>query len=340
MPTPSELLADLRKRKFSPIYLLHGEEPYYIDLVSDHIEREALNEMEKGFNQTILYGRDTDIMTVLNAAKRYPMMSDLQVVIVREAQDLKLGKEDGKGMDPFLAYLEQPLTSTILVLCYKYGKFDKRKKTYKAMEKNGVVMESAPMYESKLPGWIMDYIREKKAGIQPVAANLLAEYLGNDLSKVVNELDKLLLNVKSGKEISAEDVQNNTGISKEYNVFELQAALAKRDVLKANRIIEYFAANPKSNPIVLILSNLNSYFTKVLRYHYLADRSPQTLARELGVSPYFVKEYEAAARTYPSERVVGVIGSLREYDLKSKGVDAVGTSAGDLLKELIFKLMH
>jgi DNA polymerase-3 subunit delta len=337
----TEILSDLKKRKFAPVYLLHGEEPYYIDLVSDHIESTVLNDMEKGFNQTVLYGRDTDITTVLNASKRYPMMSDYQVVIVKEAQDLKFGKEDDKkGMDPFLLYLEQPLQSTLLVLCYKYARFDKRKKIYKAIEKKGVILESSPVYDSKMPAWITGFVREKKASIHPRAAELLAEYLGNDLSKAVNELEKLLLNTGEGKEINEEDVQRNTGISKDYNVFELQSALAKKDILKANRIVDYFAANPKNNPVTLILSNLNSYFTKLLRYHSVSDRSPQNLAKELGINPYFVREYEQAARNFPVSTLFGVISSLREYDLKSKGVDSVNTSPGDLLKELLFKLLH
>ncbi len=339
----ANLLTQLKKRTFKPVYLLHGEEPYYIDLVSDYIEKNALNDAEKGFNQTVFYGKDSDVMTVLNAAKRYPMMSDYQVVIIKEAQDFKWGKDgdDVKAADPLLTYLENPLSSTILVICYKYGKFDKRKKTYKAIEKHGLVFESAAVYESKIAGWIEDFVKEKGYRIHARAAALMAEYLGNDLSKIGNELEKLMLNVKEGHEIGVEDVHSNVGISKEYNVFELQSAIAVRDVLKANQIINYFAANPKSNPIQLVFGALNSYFMKILKYHYVSDKSSQNLARELGVSPYFVKDYELAGRNYSAGKTFSIISYLREYDLKTKGVDATGnTDDGELMKELVFKIIH
>lgn len=341
--TVAALLNDLKARKFKPVYLFHGEEPFYIDLFSDYIEKNLLTDAEKGFNQTVLYGRDTDIMTVLNSAKRFPMMSDYQLVLIKEAQDMKWGKEteDKKSIDPFLTYLEKPLASTILVFCYKHGKFDKRKKTYKAIEKNGVVFESAVIYENKVPAWVEDFVREKAYRINPRAAALIAEYLGNDLSKISNELEKLMLNIPKGNEISVDDVQNNIGISKEYNVFELQDALAKRDILKANRIINYFGSNTKANPIQMVLGALNTWFTKILKYHYIADRSPQTLAKELGVNPYFIKDYDLAAKSFNLSRTFEVISYLREYDLKTKGVDSTGnTEDGDLLKELIFKILH
>src|SRR6201986_1184518 len=261
-----DIIKDIKNRKFKPLYLLHGDEPYYIDLVGNYVEHKVLSDAEKGFNQTVLYGKDTDIMTVLNAAKRYPMMADYQVVLVKEAQDMKWGKDDDdkKTINPLLAYLESPLPSTILVFCYKYGKFDKRKKSYKAIDKNGIVFESTTLYDNKVPGWIEDFVQEKGYKISPQAAALLGEYLGNDLSKIANELEKLMLNVSKGQEITPKEIQDNIGISKEYNVFELQTALGKKDVVKVNRIINYFEANPKSNPIVLMLGNLNNYFSKVL----------------------------------------------------------------------------
>ncbi len=341
--TAAALLNDLKARKFKPVYLFHGEEPYYIDLFSDYIEEKLLTDAEKGFNQTVLYGRDTDMVTVLNASKRYPMMSEFQLVLIKEAQELKWGKDtdDKKAFDPLLAYLEKPLASTVLVFCYKHGKFDKRKKTYKAIEKNGVIFESATIYDSKVPAWVEDFVREKAYGINPRAAALIAEYLGNDLSKISNELEKLMLNVPKGNEITAEHVQNNIGISKEYNVFELQDALAKRDILKANQIINYFGSNPKANPIQMVLGALNTWFTKILKYHYVTDRSPQNLARELGVNPYFVKDYDLAAKSFNLSRTFDAISYLRDYDLKTKGVDSTGnTEDGDLLKELVFKLLH
>jgi len=339
--TATELLKDLKNRKYKPIYLLHGEEPYYIDLVSDFVEHKLLSDAEKGFNQTVFYGKDTDIMSVLNASKRYPMMADYQVVLVKEAQDMKWGSDDAdkKGINPLLSYLENPLPSTILVFCYKYGKFDKRKKTYKAIEKSGLIFESSPLYDSKVPGWIEDFIAGKGYKINQQASLMLAEYLGNDLSKIANELDKLMLNISAGQEINLKLIQDNIGISKEYNVFELQSALGKKDAFKANQIINYFEANPKANPIVLVLGNLNNFFSKVLVYHYVKDKSPQNLARELGVSPYFIKDYEQAARSYNYGKTMQIISYLREYDVKSKGVDST-TDHGGLMKELVFKILH
>ena len=339
--TADDILKDLKNRKYKPLYLLHGEEPYFIDQVSNYAEHQLLPEAEKGFNQTVLYGKDTDIMTVLNAAKRYPMMAEYQVVLVKEAQDMKWGRDDDdkKSINPLLNYLENPLPSTILVFCYKYGKFDKRKKTYKAIEKNGVIFESTPLYDSKIPGWIETFVAGKGYQVNPQASAMLAEYLGNDLSKIANEMEKLMLNVPAGQVITMQHVQDNIGISKEYNVFELQSALSRKDPFKVNQIINYFEANPKANPIVLVLGNLNNFFSKVLLYHYAKDRSPQNLARELGVSPYFIKDYELAARSYNYSKSMQIISLLREYDLKSKGVDS-NAGSGELMKELMFKILH
>jgi DNA polymerase-3 subunit delta len=339
--TADDILKDLKNRKYKPLYLLHGEEPYFIDQVSNYAEHKLLPEAEKGFNQTVLYGKDTDVMTVLNAAKRYPMMAEYQVVLVKEAQDMKWGRDDDdkKSINPLLSYLENPLPSTILVFCYKYGKFDKRKKTYKAIEKNGLIFESAPLYDSKIPAWIESFVVSKGYQVNPQASAMLAEYLGNDLSKIANEMEKLMLNVPAAQMITLQHVQDNIGISKEYNVFELQAALSRKDPFKVNQIINYFEANPKANPIVLVLGNLNNFFSKVLLYHYAKDRSPQNLARELGVSPYFLKDYELAARSYNYGKTMQIISLLREYDLKSKGVDS-NSGNGELMKELMFKIIH
>jgi DNA polymerase-3 subunit delta len=339
--TAAEILKDLKNRKFKPLYLLHGEEPYFIDLVSNYVEHHVLPDHERGFNQTVVYGKDTDIMTVLNAAKRYPMMADYQVVLVKEAQDMKWGKDEDnkKSIDPVLSYLENPLPSTILVFCYKYGKFDKRKKTYKAIEKNGLIFESATLYDNKVPAWVEGYVSDKGYKMNQQGSAMIAEYLGNDLSKIANELEKLMLNVSAGQEITLKHIQDNIGISKEYNVFELQTALTKKDAYKVNQIINYFEANPKSNPIVLVLGNLNNFFSKVLVYHYVKDKTPQNLAREMGVNPYFIKDYEQAARNYPLGKIFQVISYLREYDLKSKGVES-NAPHGELMKELMFKILH
>jgi len=339
--TADDILKDLKNRKYKPLYLLHGDEPYFIDQVSNFVEDDLLSEAERGFNQTVLYGKDTDVMTVLNAAKRYPMMAEYQVVLVKEAQDMKWGRDDDdkKTINPLLSYLENPLPSTILVFCYKYGKFDKRKKTYKAIEKNGVVFESATLYDNKIPSWIEGFVAGKGYKIDQQASAMMAEYLGNDLSKIANELEKLMLNVSAGQTITMQHVQDNIGISKEYNVFELQSALSRKDPFKVNQIINYFEANPKANPIVLVLGNLNNFFSKVLLYHYAKDKSPQSLARELGVNPYFIKDYELAARSYNYGKSMQIISLLREYDLKSKGVDS-NAGPGELMKELMFKILH
>ena len=339
--TAPEIIKDLKNRKYKPVYLLHGDEPYFIDQVSNYVEHHLLTDAEKGFNQTVLYGKDTDVMTVLNASKRYPMMADYQVVLVKEAQDMKWGTEsdDKKSINPLLSYLENPLTSTILVFCYKYGKFDKRKKTYKTIEKSGLVFESAQLYDSKIPAWAESYLTDKGYRVNQQASLMLAEYLGNDLSKIANELDKLMLNVAARQEITLKHIHDNIGISKEYNVFELQTALGKKDAFKVNQIINYFEANPKANPIVLMLGNLNNFFSKVLIYHYAKDKSPNSVARELGISPYFVKDYEQAARSYNQPKTMQIIHYLREYDVKSKGVES-NTDHGGLMKELMFKILH
>ena len=331
------LIADIKKKKgLKPVYLLHGEEPYFIDLISDAIEQSVLEDSQKGFDQTVLYGKDTDFSTIVNAAKRYPMMSDYQVIIVKEAQNLKW-KED----ELFLNYLKYPTPSTVLVIAYKYGKFDKRKKVYKEAEKVGLVYESAKLYEDKIGVWVMDQFRDAGWRIHPQASAMMAEYLGTDLAKVANEIEKLMLNVPKEREIVAQDIEHNIGISKDYNVFELNTALAKRQALKAYQIVDYFAANPKANPLVVVFGTMAGYFTKVLKYHYLPDKSPAIVAKELGVHPFFTKEYEIAARNYNRKKTMDIIHYLMNYDLKSKGMNTgPNTSSADLLKELIYKILN
>ncbi|TCD11048.1 DNA polymerase III subunit delta [Pedobacter frigidisoli] len=339
--TAAEIIKDIKARKFKPVYLLHGEESYYIDEVTDYIEEKLLSDAEKGFNQTVLYGKDTDMATVLGAAKRYPMMSDFQVVIVKEAQDLKWAKEEGNSKEAefVLNYFEKPLSSTILVLAFKYANFDKRKKIYKAISKSGLIFQSDAVRDYKIVAWIEDFVKSKGYKIDQQASALMAEYLGTDLSKIANEIEKLMLNVAKDVVINTDLVQKNIGISKEYNVFELQKALAIRDVLKCNKIINYFASNPKANPTVMVLANLGGYFTKLLKYHYIPNKADAASA--LGVPPFFVKDYEMAARNYNTGKVFQVISLLREYDLKSKGLDSTGNvEDGELLKELVFKIVH
>lgn len=339
--TIENILSDIKKRKFAPIYFLHGEESFYIDLIADTLEKEVLTDAERGFNQTILYGKDTDLMTIVSSSKRYPMMSEFQLILVKEAQNLKFGKGEGKEQDIFSNYLENPLSSTILVFCHKYGSLDKRLKIAKSIEKKGVLFESKKLYDNQIADWAVKYVAGKGYKIEAKAAALLSEYLGTDLSKIANELDKVMINLAERKNISVEDVQNNIGLSKEFNAFELNSALAKRDVLKANRIIDYFAANKKEFPLVAIIGPMNGFFSKLFTYFYLSDKSKSNVASQLKVNPFFVTEYEIAARNYNFDKTCQVISLLREYDLKSKGVDSTGnTEDGELMKELVWKILH
>ncbi|MCK9220577.1 MAG: DNA polymerase III subunit delta [Bacteroidales bacterium] len=333
--TFTQLLADLKKQIYYPVYLLHGDEPYFIDVISDYIEQNVLSDLEKEFNQTILYGKDSNVSTIISYAKRFPMMANYQVLLVKEAQELD-------KIEDFLPYVEKPLSSTILVLCYKYGKLDKRKALYKAIEKQGVGFESPRLYDNKIPDWIHEYVQNQNYKISPKAAILLTEFLGTDLGKIVNEIQKLLINIPPGSEIDELSIEKNIGISKDYNVFELQKALAQKDIVKANRIILYFASNLRENPLVKIIPILSSYFSKVLAYHYLPDKSRNSVAAALSIKPFFVTDYQQAARSFPARKVIRIISLLREYDMKSKGVDsnAIYASDGELMKELIFKILH
>jgi len=328
-----QLLGDLKNQIYYPVYLLHGEESYFIDAISDFIEQNALNELEKEFNQTIVYGKDSNVLTLMSYARRFPMMANYHILIVKEAQDLD-------KIEEFQPYMENPLTSTILVLCHKYGKLDKRKALYKAIEKIGVVFESARLYDNKIPDWIYEYLRQRKYSISPKAATMLTEFLGADLGKIVNEIQKLLINIPAGSEISEEYVEKNIGISKDYNVFELQKALAKKDILKANQIILYFAGNLRENPLVKVIPILYSYFSKILLYHYLPDKSKNSIASALSINPFFVSDYQLAAKSFPVGKTVSIISLLRIYDLKAKGVENASAGDGELMKELIFRILH
>jgi DNA polymerase-3 subunit delta len=331
--TFENLMADLKNQIYHPVYLLHGEESYFIDVISDFIEAHVLNDLEKEFNQTIVYGKDSDVFTLMGYARRFPMMANYQVLIVREAQDLD-------KIEDFLPYAEHPLASTILVLCYKYGTLDKRRSFYKAIEKNGIIFESKRLYDNKVPEWIGNFLRQRKYTITPKATALLTEFLGSDLGKISNEITKLLINIPPGSEITEDYVEKNIGISKDFNVFELQKALAKKDIFKANQIVFYFAANLRENPIPKVLPILFSYFSKVLLYHYLPDKSKNEVASALGINPFFVPDYQQAAKSFPPGKTVSVISVLREYDLRAKGVNNGSADDGELMKELIFKILH
>jgi len=329
----NRILSDLKNRIYHPIYLLSGEEPYFIDLLCDAIENGVLTEDEKGFNQTILYGREVDARTIVEHAKRYPMMASHQVVIVKEAQDIKT-------IDELSVYAEKPLVSTILVICYKYKKYDKRKSLSKVVEKKGVFFESTKVREDKLPAWITGQAESQGYTLTPKAVAMISDYLGNDLSKVENELKKLYISLPRGSQITEKIVEANIGISKDYNIFELQNALGARNIVKANRIITYFASNPKDNPLVKNIILLYGYFSKLLIYHSLTDKSNKEVASALSISPFFVNDYHSAARNYTFEQLTGIISLLREYDLKSKGLDNGSATEEDLTKELIYKILH
>ena len=274
--TYESIIKDLKNKVYHPVYFLCGEEPYYIDTISDYIEKNILSESEKEFNQSVLYGKDIDASTIVSYAKRFPMMSNHQVIIIKEAQEVRnlVAKEkDDNTKSEFLAYLENPLPATILVLCYKYKEVDKRTKLSNILAQKAVLFDSKKIYDNKIPEWVNNYLLSKSYRINPRAAQLLTEYIGNDLSRIANELDKLMMNVLQKEEITIKHIEEYIGISKDFNIFELQAALGKKNILKANQIVNYFASNPKNNPIVVAIGSLYSYFSKVLTYHSLSDKS-------------------------------------------------------------------
>lgn len=342
--TYEEIFSNLKKKIYHPIYFLMGDETYFIDKISDYISDNVLTEAEKGFNQTILYGKDTEPHNIIANARRFPMMSNYQVIIIREAQNIKdlISKEKSKekSKPPFELYLENPLKSTILVFCYKYKSIDKRTVIAKLIDKTGVLYEAKKIYDNQLPAWIINYLKNQQYTITPQAAAMLSEYLGADLSKVVNELDKLIISLPAGMQITPDHIEKNIGISKEFNVFELQNALGERDLLRANRIINYFGANPASNPIPVVIASLFSYFSKILNYHFLDDKSQNNVASVLQVHPFFVKTYIAASKNYNIKKLVEIISILREFDMKSKGWGNVSATPCDLQREMIYRILH
>ena len=331
--TYDQILSEIHKKQFAPVYFLTGEEPFFIDMISDTIENEALDEADRAFNQIVVYGRDVDVETIANHARSFPMMGERMVVIVKEAQDVK-------GLEEFERFLDSIPDTTILVFAYKYKKFDKRKTLAKKIDKMGVWFESKKLYDSNIPGWIQNYLKGEGYSITPKAMQMLADYLGTDLHKIANELKKLIIALPKKKSIDDADVERNIGISKDYNVFELQNAIGSRDVLKANRIVNYFGDNGKDNPLLVTAITLFGYFTKLIKLHSTQDKSQGHLASVLGVSPFFVKDYLAAARNYPPETCIRCISILREFDMKSKGYESGDVSEKDLYREMIFKLMH
>ncbi|WP_026753550.1 DNA polymerase III subunit delta [Sediminibacter sp. Hel_I_10] len=328
------IVGDIKKGKIKPIYFLMGEEPYYIDAISDYIEKNILSEEEKGFNQMTLYGRDVSVEDIISNAKRYPMMAERQVVIVKEAQDLS------RTIDKLEAYAKNPQPTTVLVVNYKYKKLDKRKSVYKAIKKVGVVFESKKLYDNQVADWIRRVLSGQDYTITPKASQMLVEFLGTDLSKIMNELNKLKIILPPGTQITPEHIEKNIGISKDYNNFELRKAIGYRDTVKAFKIINYFGENPKDNPMVVTVSLLFNFFSQLLHLHGLHDKNPRSVATALKINPYFVQEYIDAARNFPMRKVSGVIGTLREFDVKGKGVNSNAVSQSDLLRELLVKIFN
>ena len=358
MSTYKEIITDLKRKIYKPVYFLCGEEPYFIDKLSEFIEQNILSEDEREFNQSVLYGKETTMDEILGAAKRFPMMSEYQVIIVKEAQNLKEfssrgGSKDGDDDDEvkedvkatgsqatLINYLENPQPSTILVFCHKYKKPDKRQKLGKLLVKNAVYFESDKIADYKMAEHIAGMLKEMKLNADERVPHLLAEYLGTDLGKIVNELEKLSINIPAGTQITMQHIQDNIGISKDYNVFELQDALGKKDILRANKIINYFNSNPKEHFISMTLGFLYGYFLKLMMVHFSQDKSKFGISKTLGVPPFVAEGYERASKNYSTAKLKAIFGYLREADLRSKGIDNAGTDHTELQRELIFKIMH
>jgi len=327
-----QIVNDIKNGNIKPIYFLMGDEPYYIDKITEFIEKNVLAEEERGFNQMVMYGKEVHIDDIVANAKRFPMMAERQVVIVKEAQHLS------RTIENLTSYVDNPQPTTVLVVCYKYSKLDKRKKLNKAIKKNGVLFESKKLYENQVAEWIRKVLLGKGYQINPRASQMLVDFLGSDLSKINNELEKLFIVIDKGIEITPTLIEEHIGISKDFNNFELKKAIGERNIIKANRIINYFAQNPKDNPFVVTVTLLHSFFTQLLQYHGLSDHSKGNVAKNLGINPYFVGEFQTAARNFPMKKVSKIISSLRDLDLKGKGVGGNSISQEDLLKELLVKV--
>lgn len=328
----NKITSDIKAGNIKPIYFFMGDEPYYIDKLTEFIEQNILQEHEKDFNQTILYGRDTTIEDVVGNAKRFPMMADRQLVIVKEAQELS------RNIDKLESYAENPQPTTVLVFAYKYKTLDKRKKITKLLDKTGLVFESKKMYENQVGAWLQRVLQGRGYAIEPKATAMLVEFLGNDLSRISNEIDKLQIILPKGSTITAKDIETNIGFSKDYNNFELRKAIGEKDQLKAYKIVEHFSQNPKDNPLVVTTATLFNFFSQLLQYHGLKDKSSKNVAVALKINPYFVGEYESAAKKYPMKKVSSIVANLRELDVKSKGVGANALPQIDLLKEFLAKV--
>ncbi|SEN80760.1 DNA polymerase III, delta subunit [Chitinophaga rupis] len=326
-----DILKDWKQKKFKSIYWLEGEEDFFIDQVIDYAEHKLLDEAEKGFNLTVLYGKDADWSAVINACRRYPMFAEKQVVILKEAQAMR----DLLKLEP---YIDHPLDSTIFVVAHKQGKLDGRSKMAKLIKDKGVLLSTKKLYDNQLPGWVEVYVREMGRAISQKACILLVDHIGNDLSRIANEIDKLLVNLPNEKKIDEGDIEKYVGISKEYNVFELQNAVGQQDFIKVMRIVNYFAANPKAGPVQMVIPALYNFFSKV-NLIFGVKGGEKEIASTLGVHPFFVKDYMQAARQYGAEGTEKAILLLHTYNLRSIGINDSGVEDGELMKELMYKVM-
>ncbi len=337
--TYEEILKSIKDKKFKPVYLLHGEEGYFIDSLVSAFENDVLNESEKAFNFTVAYGKDANPKSIMDTASRYPMMAEYQLIILKEAQQMK-------QLDALIPYLKNPVSSTILVIAHKDKKVDMRKAFGKTVKKTAEVYESKKLYDNQIPNWIVNYVKSKGLKITPNASVLIAEYLGTKLSNVVNELNKLAINFPKGSEITDKDVDKHIGISKDYNVFELQNAIAEKSAPKAMRIVNYFIANPKKNPLPMVIGSLYGFYSKIYLGYDFARLSDMEFAKGLGYSArneyaasFYVSKYKKALRNYPIQHIENAIGWLSEYDMRSKGVENGNTNHGELLKEMVYLMV-
>lgn len=331
--TYEQILQNIRNKVFHPIYFLMGEEPYFIDTITDLLEETVLEEAEKAFNLLVMYGRDVDVHTIISQARIYPMLGNYQLVIVKEAQDVKDIELIESAMVNF------PPT-TILVINYKYKKLDGRKSFSKTIDKKGVLFESKKLYDNKIPEWIRKYLQQRQYNISPKAEQMLTDYLGTDLHKIRNELEKLMISLKPGSKITDVEVEEKIGISKDFNIFELQNAIGSKNILKANQIINYFGDNSKETPVVFTVVMLYQFFSKMLKYHFTPDKSASNLTGVLGVIPFFQESFRIAARNYSVADIAKIISILREYDMKAKGYGSNDLSDAELYKELLYKIIH
>jgi DNA polymerase-3 subunit delta len=327
-----KIIAEWKKKVFKPIYWLEGEEEYFIDKVVDYAEHNILNESETGFNLTVFYGKDTAWPDVINACRRYPMFSDRQVVLLKEAQQMK-------DVEKLESYVEKPLDSTILVVSYKEKKVDGRTKFAKLLKEKGVLLSTKKIYDNQLPQWTEEIVSSHGYEISRKALMLLVDHIGNDLSRIENEIEKILVNLGKRKTINEDDIEEFIGISKEFNVFEFQNALATKDLTGCMRIIQYFEANPKAAPIQLIFPSLYSFFSKLYMIYGLSSRDEKTVASSIGINPFFIKDYLQAVKLYSFPQVEKAILLLHQYNLKSVGVSDIGTEDASLLKEMVYKMI-